>query len=117
MYVSSEELLARAGLALNEHADGALSDPLRERVELDHHGIADDDARRFDPPAHDDHDGADVEAFPGLDGGRLLIIAIEGVRRRPVSPRLVTSLTLAGMALLVLLMLVVSYHDIAKLVG
>lgn len=54
---------------------------------------------------------------PGLDGGRLLIIIIEGVLRRPVSPKLTTALTLGGMALLILLMLLVSYHDIAKLVG
>jgi len=55
--------------------------------------------------------------IPGLDGGRLFILAIEGVLRRPVSPKIVLSLTLAGMALLVLLMVVVSVHDIAKLVG
>ena len=55
--------------------------------------------------------------IPGLDGGRLLILAIEGIFRRPVPPKLVMSLTLAGMALLILLMVVVSAHDIAKLVG
>ncbi len=55
--------------------------------------------------------------IPGLDGGRLLILAIEGIIRRPVPQKLVLWLTLAGMALLILLMIVVSYHDIAKLVG
>lgn len=55
--------------------------------------------------------------IPGLDGGRLFILAIEGVLRRPVSPKIVLSLTLAGMALLVLLMIVVSYNDITKLIG
>ena len=55
--------------------------------------------------------------IPGLDGGRLLIIAVEGITRRPVSVRVVNILTLAGFALLILLMLVVSYHDIAKLIG
>lgn len=54
---------------------------------------------------------------PGLDGGRLFIIAIESVLRRPVSPRLTTMLTLGGMALLIGLMVLVSYHDIAKLIG
>ena len=53
--------------------------------------------------------------IPGLDGGRLLIVAIEGVLRRAISPRLVNSLTLAGLGLLVLLMIVVSYHDIVRL--
>ncbi len=55
--------------------------------------------------------------IPGLDGGRLLIIIIEGILRRPVSPKIVTALSLAGFALLIALMLVVTYHDIAKLVG
>lgn len=55
--------------------------------------------------------------IPGLDGGRLLFIAIEAVIRRPISPKLSVVLTLAGFGLLILLMLVVSYHDIARLVG
>jgi len=54
---------------------------------------------------------------PGLDGGRLLIVVIEGILRRPVSPKIVTALSLAGFALLIALMLTVTYHDIAKLVG
>ena len=54
---------------------------------------------------------------PALDGGRLLIIIIESVIRRPVSPKLITALSLSGFALLIMLMLVVTYHDIAKLVG
>ncbi|TSC69574.1 MAG: site-2 protease [Parcubacteria group bacterium Gr01-1014_56] len=55
--------------------------------------------------------------IPGLDGGRLLIIAIESVIRRPVPQKLSLSITMVGLALLILLMLVVSYHDIARLVG
>ena len=55
--------------------------------------------------------------IPGLDGGRLLIVIIEGIIRRPISPKLITALSLSGFALLIALMLVVTYHDIAKLVG
>jgi len=55
--------------------------------------------------------------IPGLDGGRLLIVIIEGIIRRPISPKLITALSLSGFALLIMLMLVVTYHDIAKLVG
>jgi regulator of sigma E protease len=55
--------------------------------------------------------------IPGLDGGRLLIIAIEGVTKKRLPTPVLGALTLAGFALLILLMLVVSYHDIAKLVG
>lgn len=55
--------------------------------------------------------------IPGLDGGRLLIIIIEAIIRRPVPARITNALMLAGFALIVALMLLVSYHDIARLVG
>ncbi len=55
--------------------------------------------------------------IPGLDGGRLLIIIIEAIIRHPVSPNIVMKATLTGFALLIVLMLVVSYHDIARLIG
>ncbi len=55
--------------------------------------------------------------IPGLDGGRLLIIIIEGILRRPVSPKIITALSLTGFALIISLMVVVTYHDIAKLIG
>lgn len=54
--------------------------------------------------------------FPALDGGRLLFILIEALMRRPIAPRVANSLNIAGFALLMLLMIVVTYHDIAKLV-
>jgi regulator of sigma E protease len=52
-----------------------------------------------------------IVPIPGLDGGRLLFIAIEGIRRRPVSEVLITRLTIAGFALLGLLLITVSYRD------
>jgi regulator of sigma E protease len=55
--------------------------------------------------------------IPGLDGGRLIIILVESVIRRPVSQKITAALTVAGFALLITLMLVVSYHDIVRLVG
>jgi regulator of sigma E protease len=55
--------------------------------------------------------------IPGLDGGRLLIIAIEGILRRPVSPRVVLWLTIGGFAFLIGLMVVVSYFDVVRLIG
>ncbi|MDO8518432.1 MAG: site-2 protease family protein [bacterium] len=57
-----------------------------------------------------------VLPIPGLDGGRLLFIAIESIIRRPISERLATRLTIASFALLATLMLVVSWHDIIRLV-
>ncbi len=58
-----------------------------------------------------------VLPIPGLDGGRLLFIGIESVIRRPINQRLATGFTLVGFAALILLMLLVSVNDIAKLVG
>lgn len=55
--------------------------------------------------------------IPGLDGGRLLIIGIESIIRRPVSAQVTTLLTLAGFACIVSLLLLVSYHDVARLLG
>jgi regulator of sigma E protease len=55
--------------------------------------------------------------IPGLDGGRLLIVGIESVFRRSVSPRLTLGLTALGFAFLIGLMILVSYHDITRLIG
>ena len=55
--------------------------------------------------------------IPGLDGGRLLVIIVEGILNKRISEGLMTKLTLAGFALLILLMLTVSYHDIVRLIG
>lgn len=54
---------------------------------------------------------------PGLDGGRLFILLVESIIRRPLPARLTTSLTLGGFALIVVLMVLVTYHDITRLVG
>lgn len=53
--------------------------------------------------------------FPALDGGRLLFVAIETITRRPINPVWVARLNAAGFALLILLMVVVSYNDILRI--
>lgn len=53
--------------------------------------------------------------FPALDGGRLLIILIEAVKRRPLNQKFVNRVNTIGFALLILLMVAVTYNDIAKL--
>lgn len=53
--------------------------------------------------------------FPALDGGRLFIILIEAVIRRPIKPQVVRWVNTAGFAFLIILMLVVTVHDIIKL--
>lgn len=56
-----------------------------------------------------------VVPFPALDGGRLLFVLIEKIRGKPIKPKIANALNFLGFALLLLLMIVVTYHDIAKL--
>lgn len=56
-----------------------------------------------------------VIPFPALDGGRLLFVAIEAVMRKKINPKIANILNSAGFALLILLMLVVTYKDIVKM--
>ncbi len=53
--------------------------------------------------------------FPALDGGRLLLIIIEGITRKQIPPKFANTLNAIGFALLIALMLLVTYHDIARL--
>jgi regulator of sigma E protease len=55
--------------------------------------------------------------IPALDGGRLLFVLIEAVTRRPMKPSIANAMNTIGFGLLVLLMLVVSAHDVFKIVG
>ena len=55
--------------------------------------------------------------FPALDGGRLLFLAIEAVKGSPIKPQVANTFNFVGFALLILLMLVVTYGDIVRLVG
>jgi regulator of sigma E protease len=52
--------------------------------------------------------------LPALDGGRLIFIIIEGIRRKPVNPKYEGYVHFAGFVLLMLLMLVVTYNDILR---
>ncbi|MDP3763829.1 MAG: RIP metalloprotease RseP [bacterium] len=53
--------------------------------------------------------------FPALDGGRLLFVVIEGVIRRPIPPRIFNALNTAGFALLIFLILLVTFHDLRNI--
>jgi regulator of sigma E protease len=55
--------------------------------------------------------------FPALDGGRLLFVGIEAVTRRTVPLRAFRLMNVIGFGLLIALMVVVTYHDIARLVA
>lgn len=53
--------------------------------------------------------------FPALDGGRLLFLLIEKLKGSAIKPKVANAFNLVGFALLLLLMLVVTYRDIVKL--
>jgi len=53
--------------------------------------------------------------FPALDGGRLLFVAIEAVTRKTIPLVWAGRLNLIGFALLMLLMIAVTYNDIIRL--
>lgn len=55
-----------------------------------------------------------VLPIPGLDGGRLLFLIIEAIRRKPIPPEKEGYVNLAGMALLVALVVFVLFNDITK---
>jgi regulator of sigma E protease len=55
--------------------------------------------------------------FPGLDGGRLIFVALEWVRRgKRISPKREGLVHLIGFAVLMLLIIVVSYFDITHII-
>lgn len=53
--------------------------------------------------------------FPALDGGRILFVIIEGITRKPIKPKVAQTLNTVGFALLIILMLVITYRDILRL--
>lgn len=53
--------------------------------------------------------------IPGLDGGHLAFYAAEAVRRKPVGPRGLELAYRTGMALVLMLMLFVTFNDLASL--
>lgn len=53
--------------------------------------------------------------FPALDGGRLLFVAIEGITRRSIPPRIFNVVNTIGFVLLILLMLVITTQDIRNI--
>ena len=56
--------------------------------------------------------------IPALDGGRLMFVAIEWVRRgKRISPRTEGLLHLVGFALLIGLIAVVSFFDISRILS
>ncbi|MEK7213925.1 MAG: RIP metalloprotease RseP [Patescibacteria group bacterium] len=53
--------------------------------------------------------------FPALDGGRILFVLIEAIIRKAIKPSVANTVNAIGFGLLILLMVVITYRDIAKL--
>ncbi len=53
--------------------------------------------------------------FPALDGGRLLLLAVEKIKGSPLSQRLEQNINVVGFGLLLLLMVVITWKDLARL--
>lgn len=53
--------------------------------------------------------------LPALDGGRLVFLIIEAIRRKPVNRQIEGMVHFAGLMVLMLLMVVVMYNDILKI--
>ena len=54
--------------------------------------------------------------FPALDGGRLVFLFLEAVRRKPVDQKIEGTVHLIGIILLMALMVAVTYNDIARII-
>jgi len=53
--------------------------------------------------------------FPALDGGRIVFVIIESVIKRPINPKVAGFVNTFGFALLIIIMLIVTYKDILRL--
>jgi regulator of sigma E protease len=55
--------------------------------------------------------------IPALDGGRVIFLVIEKIRRKPVNPKYEGMVHMASLAVLLLFMVYVSFNDIVRLVS
>lgn len=53
--------------------------------------------------------------FPALDGWRILVLIVEGIRRKPMNPKIESGVNVVGLVLLMGLMVVVACSDVLKL--
>ena len=53
--------------------------------------------------------------LPALDGGRLVFLIIEGIRRKPINPKYEGLVHAAGFALLIGFMILISIKDVIGL--
>ena len=54
--------------------------------------------------------------LPALDGGRLIFLIVEGIRRKPIPPKYEGVVHFIGLMLLLLLMVAITFQDVTKLI-
>ena len=54
--------------------------------------------------------------IPALDGGKILILLIEAIRRKPMKEELEIKIQMLGFAFLITLSLIVTYNDITSII-
>jgi len=54
--------------------------------------------------------------FPALDGGRFLFLGIEGIRRKPMNPKIESYINFIGIVILFAFMILVTFKDLFKLI-
>ena len=54
--------------------------------------------------------------LPAFDGGRLLFLIIEKIRRKPVDAKVENTIHAVGMVLLMVLMIAITYNDIIRFI-
>ncbi len=55
--------------------------------------------------------------LPALDGGHLIMLFIESIRKKPISPKAYQVVTMVGISLFLILTVAVTYKDISKLIA
>ena len=53
--------------------------------------------------------------FPPLDGGKVILLIIEGIRKKALDTRVETAIQSVGFLILIVLSIFVTYNDIIKL--
>ena len=53
--------------------------------------------------------------FPALDGGRLFFLLIEKIKGSRINPKVANTINTVGFCILLLLMVLITYHDVVKL--
>ena len=54
--------------------------------------------------------------IPALDGGKILLLIVEAIRRKPLSEKFEINIQLLGFSLLIALSMYITYHDITRLI-